>query len=496
MKMPGLSTEVLSITLLAMVICAGQTAFAGPPIPANWGDIRIGLVNDNNAKINARMKQAVKEGVQLTYRYRYVNGGFDSTSNSMSWMFTQYTDYVKQSDSLAGVQASFVIYMLQEEGGSAVTIANVKNRENMRKYFANIRSVATRCKGRQSVFIIEPDTWGYLMQNGYMDPAAITATITDLGSEFDYLQGLPNNLCGIAQGVIRTIHRFAPDAYAGVLASHWSVIGTGWNVNGLAWSSDAMINESIAKNAAWFNTLLGSGPDRGDFIGIEKNGWSAGRWKKFDGRTSWYWGDDQNKNYLRWCKGVVDGLNLPAVGWQISIGHMGLPNVTVETYTDNAYEDTYFPYFFTHVKDFVDAGFIGFLVGKGIADDTDFSNETEGAVGDRGWFFSNLKAFDKGRPYLPSMPVKQGKTAHYKDKHCIKIQNGGIHLYGSFAHKNRLGVDLFSINGKRVACLYDDFFDGNSMVIPIHNKLISPGRYVIRMDYCGINESAGLFIGR
>jgi hypothetical protein len=124
-----INTTLLSLILLFL---AYFSSHAQIPIPPNWGDIRIGLVNDNNAKINARMKQAVGEGVQLLYRYRYLNGGFDSTSNSMSWMFTQWTDYVKDSDSLAGVEPSFVIYLLQEEGGNAATIANVKNSTKMR----------------------------------------------------------------------------------------------------------------------------------------------------------------------------------------------------------------------------------------------------------------------------------------------------------------------------------------------------------------------------
>ncbi len=169
--------RVFTILCNVFVLITAFSIFGAPKTPDNWGDFRIGLVNDNTPKINDRMKQAVGEGVQLMYRYRYINGGFDSTTNSMTWI-------------------------------------------------------------------------------------------------------------------------------------------------------------------------------------------------------------------------------LPVVGWQISIGHMGLPNITVETFTDNAYEDTFFPYFFEHVNEFLDAGFIGFLVGKGIADDTDFANETEGNVGDRGWFFSHLKEFDKGRAYI------------------------------------------------------------------------------------------------
>jgi hypothetical protein len=483
-----INTTLLSLILLFL---AYFSSHAQIPIPPNWGDIRIGLVNDNNAKINARMKQAVGEGVQLLYRYRYLNGGFDSTSNSMSWMFTQWTDYVKDSDSLAGVEPSFVIYLLQEEGGNAATIANVKNSTKMRQYFGNIRNLATRCNGYQSVFIVEPDTWGYLMQGGYMNPEAISANVSNLGGEFDYLQGLPNNLCGVAQGVIRTVKKYAPDAYVGCLASHWSVISTGWNVEGLVWSTDELINTSIAKNVEWFDKLLGSGSDRGDFIGVEKNGWSAGRWKKYDGRTYWYWGDEQMQKYLRWCKGVAEGLNLPVVGWQISIGHMGLPNVTVETFTDNAYEDTFFPYFFDHVSEFLDAHFIGFLVGKGIADDTDFANETEGEVGDRGWFFSHLKEFDKGRPYL-STPIKKNNKCVNKNSFSMTIKNNKVYMSGFFNQRYRLKVDLYSISGQHIYSLYNNSFSGSSLTIPIVTNGFSSGIYIVKAHYDNVYQSVEL----
>jgi hypothetical protein len=54
----------------------------------------------------------------------------------------------------------------------------------------------------------------------------------------------------------------------------------------------------------------------------------------------------------------------------------------------------------------MDAGFIGLLAGKGLADCTDFTNlngnelEASGSAGDDGWFFEKVKVFDGGRPYL------------------------------------------------------------------------------------------------
>jgi hypothetical protein len=464
---------IISTPLFSLTVQAGWGT-----APANWGDVRIGLVNDNSAIFNKRMKQAVAEGAKLSYRYRYINGGFDSTKNAMSWMFTQYTDYVAQSDLLAGVKPAFVIYMLQEEGGSAATIANVKDAAKMKQYFANIRSIALRSKGCKSVFVIEPDTWGYLLQNGYTDPSAIPAVMSTVARDFTWLAGLPDNLCGIAQGVIRTIHTFAPDAYAGCLASHWAYIGVGWHVDGMVWSQDTLIHESVRRNVAWFSKLLGTGADRGDFIGVEKNGYSAGRWKVMSGTSRWYWGDAQMVKYIAWCKGLGQGLGLPVVGWQISIGHMGLPNVSVTTAdnSNNSYEDTFFPYFFTHVNDFVSAGFIGFLVGKGLADDTDFSNETEGAVADRGWFFTNLKAFDRNRPYLSTSAHAPRRSAASAAGAGIRFSSNTLTIFGGAQ-----SIDIFDLRGSYLKTLHF----GKETTIFLGKGVLGAGAYVARFTAHG-----------
>ena len=66
-----------------------------------------------------------------------------------------------------------------------------------------------------------------------------------------------------------------------------------------------------------------------------------------------------------------------------------------------AFEDTFMPYFFSHPRDFLAAGFIGILAGKGQGDDTDYQPASMGPGGDGGWFFGKLKEFDRGRPWLP-----------------------------------------------------------------------------------------------
>jgi hypothetical protein len=400
------------IFLVMVMLLNVITASAQVTPPAGWGDFQLGLVNDNSNIINVRMKKALSENVKLSYRYAYVNNGVDPNTNALSWLFNQWgTDYSRNSSEM-GLRPAYVIYMLQEEGGAAALKNNIQNTAFMRNYFTSIRTVAEKSNGYKAIFVIEPDTWGYFLQNALeqglqSDPTQVPANVSNLGAGYEHLNGLPNNLSGVAQGVIKTIRRYAPDAYCGLLMSFWSVNANGATgpavpdgAKGMVYWNQSDVDYSAQRNATFANQLLSGATDRGDFIGVEKNGWSAGNWLVKQNRNDYYWNDIQNAKWVSWSKTLRQNVNLPLLGWQISIGHLGLPN------TVNRYEDTFMPYFFSHVAQFMDAGFIGFLAGKGLADCTDFTNlngnelEANGSAGDDGWFFEKVKTFDAGRPYL------------------------------------------------------------------------------------------------
>jgi hypothetical protein len=405
---------ILWCAFFLLLFCAQKLVAQISP-PSGWGDFQVGLVNDNSNIINVRMKKALSEGVKLSYRYAYVNNGVDPNTNALSWLFNQWgTDYSKNSSDM-GLRPGYVIYMLQEEGGAAALKNNILNTSFMQKYFTSIRTVAEKSNGYKAMFVVEPDTWGYFLQNALeqglqSDPRLIPANVNNLGAGYEYLSDLPNTLSGVALAIIRTIHKYAPDSYCGLLMSFWDVNANGVTgppvadgAKGMVYWNQSDVDYSANRNVTFANQLLGSTGDRGNFIGVEKNGWSAGNWLVKQNRNDYYWNDTQNAKWISWSKTLRTGVNLPLLGWQISIGHMGLPN------TVNRYEDTFMPYFFSHVSQYIDAGFIGFLAGKGLADCTDFTNlngnelEANGSAGDDGWFFEKLKTFDAARPYLGSV---------------------------------------------------------------------------------------------
>jgi hypothetical protein len=304
---------------------------------------------------------------------------------------------------------------------------------------------------------LEPDTWGYVIQAN-QDPTKMTATINNLGGEWAYLSDLPNNYSGLARAMIRVVKKNAPDAYAGLLMAHWEPhASTCPGVNspksswGMPYWSREDIDCSVGKIVDFANQLLPKGSaDRGDFIGVEKNGHSAGYWKVLEKDDSdarrYYWGDTEMTNFLHWSKTLGQGVDLPVLGWQISIGHMGLRNSCENgplgsgsglMATGNcAFEDTFFEHFFGNVSKYIDAGFIGMLVGKGLGDDTDYTHaNADPTMGDQGWFFNKLKTFDKGRPYLGNTsPIRTMESPVFR----LRPEPNGLWVEGPLQNEVRL----------------------------------------------------------
>lgn len=511
---------LLSNLFLFIAVLSSTAEFG--KAPQKWGDFKIGLVSDGDSISTYRLRGATEDlGIKLSYRYRYINEGVDPAKNACQWVFPKPgngTNYSEKSMELTGTEASYVIYMLQEEGGTTKLKNNINDPEKMRNFFHTLRIVADNANGHGATIIVEPDTWGYLLQDKYGtvvkdeledDPTKIPAQINNLRDsiyydtiitpdwqtgnhdtvikeidlDFSYLSDLPNNLAGVGRAIIRTMHKYAPDCYVGFLASHWSVnLNPWWSTDGLVWSDPELRDTSAKINIEFFKKLYWGSIDADhpkqpgddpDFIGMEKNGWCAGRWEATKGFTYWFWGDQEMKNYLEWVKQIAEGLNLPVVGWQISIGNMDNQNVFNKEQMANSYQDTYFPYFFTHIDEFLDAGFIGFLVGKGLSEATDYTLPSEN-IGEKGWFFNELIEFDKSRPYLDTSisDVSISKQNHKIRPNIIATQKD-INIIAP--DNNLMSVAIVDMKGREI---HRRDVRGNMV---LSKKLFSSGVYFIHI---------------
>lgn len=398
--------------LAAAALTQEASAKWGQP-PQDWGDFRFALVDDNTQQ--KVIEAGIKDGARIYGRYRYLNAGVDSATNWYSYVGPHgaaVLQFEKSSEDL-GIKGSYVIYMLQEDGGYEAFARNVKDPAFMKSFFWNLEWLAKTLTSRSPVFIIEPDTWGYLLQYeqarlGVQSTAeygkataALTARVGDIG--YPHLSGLPNTITGVLQGIIKTFRTFAPDARIGFHLNTWAWIPpTGGDARGMVYWTQNLVDASADINAAFLNNLFGSPAtqDKGDFLVVEKYGLDAGYIRSSDGSAMgarYFWNDESMAKWVGWSKRLGKAVDMPLLGWQIPIGHMGLPN------TANRWQDTFMEYFFAHPADFMAAGFIGMWVGKGLPQGTDYANAP--GKGDDGALFSKLREFDRNRPYLGSTSI-------------------------------------------------------------------------------------------
>lgn len=451
------------------LLCAALTSFAiASTPPANWGDFQFGMVNSTRSAWDGPMKSALDQGVKLDRRWTYANDPQEIYPwGSNAFLFTNSYNYAKDPYYLGkGVRATLTVYMLQHAADGLDAVKNqAANATFMKDYFKSLMLMVDSAKGTKPIYVIEPDVWGYLIQNFASDTGEVNlkavAHINDLG--YPELAEFKNEMRDLPKAIIKVIKQRDPQAYAGILMAHWGFIPQGsWGemVN----LSDAKVIEAAQGAAAFARKLLGP-TYVGDFMGVEKNGADAGYWKKLGAAfDKWYWNDDQNRKFVLWSKTLNQSLNMPILGWQICAGHMGLPNV------DNRYEDTFFPYFFSHVQDFIDAGFIGIMAGSANQDRGTIPTMTTG-TGDDGWFYQQLNNFNAKRPYLQAnTPIKT-----FSSKLTLDNIDNGIVVSGSNSW-----LQVIDPKGKILA----SWKNQDGIKAPIN---LAPGQYFLREGQSSIS---------
>jgi hypothetical protein len=162
--------------------------------------------------------------------------------------------------------------------------------------------------------------------------------------------------------------------------------------------------------------------------------------------TTLNWNDQGNSRWIGFSKTIAQAVDLPLLGWQISIGHTGLSNAV------NEYEDTFFPFFFAHQQEYINAGFIGMLAGCANQDKGTVATIDANAVGDKGWFYGQLATFNAKRPYnlnvAPSRTMRTVPAVAAGPTALFRIVNRSIIVDKSLPGPAVL--ELFSSAGRTV----------------------------------------------
>lgn len=419
--------------LLTLFFSSNITAKWGTP-PDGWNDFKFALIDGNRDPFKKALRNAVNAKIQIDYSYVYIT----TIGDIKGFLFAPWFNYAKTRP--GNLKPSITIYMLQQgqdapDGSSALKSA--ADAVYMKKYFEAVAEIADSCKGTNPIFVIEPDVWAYLLgqanQNMTEKNLSKICHINNLG--LPWLSEFENRMDNLPGAIIKTLKLSDPNCYAGILMAHWGM------PNGV---EDA---KTDGKLSGKFVSKFLQEPYRGDFIGIEKNGTDAGCW---GASSSWHWNETKNTAALAWCKALGIEVDLPIFGWQISTGYQNESGYDPLPDTSGSYTDTYFPYFFKHTMDFINAGFIGFDAGCNNQGKGTW-NSLKTGEGDNGWFLNNLKKFNTNRPYNLNLnsEIKSKNLSLPNANFSVKIIHDNLIINSvDMATQEKTKLSIFSPNGR------------------------------------------------
>jgi len=373
---------VLWIVAIAVIVAAGLSLFRPhptlaqvntmPPLPAGWpATLELGMSDGLDGA--AAMRATAPFGI----RYQYLAGGVGTGNGWATWNpdGAFVTNYIRESNQQR-LMPIFTYYMLAQSAPGKgngpnepqAVAANVSNPETMRAYFEDLRLFFRRAGANQSVRVVlqvEPDLWGFLHQQGKTDDAnniRILVGSTGLAE----MAGLPDNLAGFAQAIVRLRDREAPNVLLGYHVSSW---GSGTDLF-ISNASDATVDNAARREAALYRSL----GTNFDLVFAEFSDRDAAfkQYNYQDRGRSW-WDNDDFTRHIRFLARFVDLTGKRVVLWQIPYGNT---RMRAMNNTWNHYQDTRVEWLLddpsqTHLQQYLNAGVIAFLFGRGADGATD-----------------------------------------------------------------------------------------------------------------------------
>jgi hypothetical protein len=352
-----------------------------PPMPAGWpAQLELGMSNGVDGA--AEMRQAAPFGI----RYQYLAGGVNTGGGWTSWApdGTFVTNYMRES-SQQRLFPIFTYYMLGQSSpgrdrlpneSDAVGI-NVTNAQTMAAYYRDLQLLFRRAGALPNVRVVlhvEPDLWGFLHQRAKTDNASEIRVVVG-SSGIPELADLPDNLAGFAQAIVRMRDRDAPNV---LLAYHVSSWGTGTDIF-INNSWDITVDEIARREAALYASLGANF----DLVFAECSDRDAA-FKQFiyhDRGRSW-WDADDYLRQIRFLTRFVDLTGKRIVLWQLPYGNT---RMRAMDNTWNHFQDTRVEWLLddpgrAHLRQYLGAGVIAILFGRGADGATDASDAAKDGI--------------------------------------------------------------------------------------------------------------------
>lgn len=228
--------------------------------------------------------------------------------------------------------------------GTGVDFTNMQNSSWLTSYFQALRTSATAAQqaapGKPVGWVIEPDMLGYLQQNyaatyhgdAAQMPAATAAAYSSgvLSSGSDPAFG--SNLKGLVEAITYTIKKYDPTAFVGWQVNTWAVRDALKDTDTQGWTAGRQSVTATANQVASFLRTADIGY-HADFVAFDQWGQDFGILRdpnpagdiRYLNAAHW-------SNYLLYVQTIRQSLSLPAVLWQIAVGHLNSTLTPSPTY--------------------------------------------------------------------------------------------------------------------------------------------------------------------
>ncbi|MGE3272092.1 MAG: fibronectin type III domain-containing protein [Chloroflexota bacterium] len=334
-----------------------------PPMPSSWpSTLPLGRADAPGGAA------AMKAQAPFAFRYQYLAAGVNTGNGWANWNPNgQFVTYYIQDSVANGMTPVFTYYMIYQSlpgGGSEsqAVLGNLNNTATMQAYYADLKLFFQRAgafPNNKVVLHVEPDMWGYVQQAASNDNAAtVPAKVGSTGVA--EVAGLPDNVAGLAQGIVRMRNQYAPNV---ILAYHVSVWGTGVDIS-MSDPADSQVDQLGNRAGAFYNSVgapfdvaFGEYSDRDSGFKQAIYGQGAEAW----------WNAGDFSRFARFISRFVSTSGKRMVLWQIPLGNtkMRAVNNTWNHYQDNRVEWLLDEPARTHLTEYINAGVIGFMFGRG-----------------------------------------------------------------------------------------------------------------------------------
>src|SRR5581483_9879859 len=303
------------------------------------------------------------------FRYQYLAGGVNTGNGWASWNPNgSLATYYIQDSIDHGMIPVFIYYMLLQSNPASGSdegtkdYNNLQNVSTMTAYFNDLKLLFQRAGAFPStpvVIDVEPDFWGFMQQRATRDDAStVSAQVASTG--LPELAGLPNNVAGFAQAVVRLRDTYAPNV---LLAYDLSIWGTG---NDIVYTNpdNATVVSLATRSANFFRSLNAAF----DLTSNDPSDRDAG-FKQYvygDGGAGWWDAADYARHVL-YLSTFTSQVQKRIFLWQIPLGNT---KMLAQNNTWNHYQDNHVEWLLddpgrTHLNDYVQAGVVALLFGRG-----------------------------------------------------------------------------------------------------------------------------------